>query len=63
MSACPSILLFVKKKLALGIILLGHNLPRKHFNPLPDIAIFGSSNSAKNKDMMSKIWTNGDTII
>ena len=23
----------------------------------------GSSNSAANKDMISKIWTNGDTII
>ena len=30
-------------------------------NPLPDIPILGSSNSAANKDMMSKIWTNGDT--
>ena len=25
--------------------------------------ILGSSNSAVNKDMTSKIWTNGDTII
>ena len=25
--------------------------------------ILRSSNSAANKDMMSKIWTNGDTII
>ena len=32
------------------------------FNPLPDMPILGSSNSAANKDMMSKIWTNGDTI-
>ena len=31
--------------------------------PLPDMPILGSSNSAANKDMMSKIWTNGDTII
>ena len=23
----------------------------------------GSSNSASNKDMMSKAWTNGDTIV
>ena len=29
------------------------------FNPLPDMAILGSSNSAGNKDLMSKIWTNG----
>ena len=33
------------------------------FNPLPDMPILGSSNSAANKDMMSKIWTNRDTII
>ena len=26
---------------------------------LPDMPILGSSNSAANKDMMSKIWTNG----
>ena len=32
-------------------------------NPLPDMPILGFSNSAANKDMMSKIWTNGDTII
>ena len=32
-------------------------------NPLPHMPVFGSSNSAANKDMMSKIWTNGDTII
>ena len=25
--------------------------------------ILGSSNTAANKDMISKIWTNGDTII
>ena len=30
--------------------------------PLPDMPIIGSSNSAANKDMMSKILTNGDTI-
>ena len=35
----------------------------KLFNPLPDMPILGSSNSAENKDMMSKIWTNRDTII
>ena len=29
-------------------------------NPLPDTPILGSSNSAANKDMISKIWTNGE---
>ena len=32
-------------------------------DPLPHMPILGSLNSAANKDMMSKIWTNGDTII
>ena len=32
-------------------------------NPLPDTPISGFSKSEANKDMMSKIWTNGDTII
>ena len=32
-------------------------------NPLPYMPILGFSNSAANKDVMSKIWTNGDTII
>ena len=32
-------------------------------NPLPDRPILGSSNSTANKDMMSKILTNGDTVI
>ena len=31
-------------------------------NPLPDVPILGSSNAAANKDMMSKIFTNGATI-
>ena len=31
-------------------------------NPLPHMPILGSSNSAANKDMMSKLWKNGDTI-
>ena len=30
--------------------------------PLPDKPILGSSNSAANKDVVSKIWTNGYTI-
>ena len=33
------------------------------FNPLHDMPILGPSNSAENNDMMSKIWTNWDTII
>ena len=33
------------------------------FNPFPDMQILGFSNSASNKDMMSKIWKNGNTII
>ena len=32
-------------------------------NALPDLPILGSSRSAADKDMMAKIWTNGDTII
>ena len=31
--------------------------------PLLDMPILGFSNSAANKDMRSKLWTNGDTII
>ena len=34
-----------------------------YINPLPDMPILGSSSSVANKDMMSKIWTNGDSII
>ena len=33
------------------------------FNPLPDTPILGSSSSATNRDMMAKIWINGDSII
>ena len=32
-------------------------------NPLPDMPILGSPNSAANKGVVSKEWTNGDTII
>ena len=32
-------------------------------NPLPDMPVLGSSNSTAKKNMMSKIWTNGGTII
>ena len=31
-------------------------------NPLPDMPSLGSSNSMANKDMMSKIWTNGNAL-
>ena len=31
-------------------------------NPLPDMPIIGSSNSAEKRDMMSNILTNADTI-
>ena len=34
----------------------------KAFNPLPDMSILDSSNSTANKDM-SKVGTNGDTVI
>ena len=33
------------------------------FNPLADMPILCSSNSTANKDMMLKIWTNGDTYL
>ena len=33
-----------------------------YLNPLPVMPILGSSNSAANKDIRLKIWTNGDTI-
>ena len=33
------------------------------FKSLPDMPLLGSSSSAANKDMMAKIWTNGDTVI
>ena len=32
-------------------------------NPLPAMPILGSSNLTENKDILSKIWTNGDTVI
>ena len=33
-----------------------------YFNPLPHMPILDSSNSTAKNGMMSKIWTNGDTI-
>ena len=38
-------------------------IPSVVMNPLPDLSFLDSSNSSANKDMMSKMWTNGDTII
>ena len=35
----------------------------KNVSPLPKMPVLGSSSSAANKDIMSKIWTNGGTII
>ena len=37
-----------------------HNI---QFNTLPHMQILGSSSSSANKDMMTKILTNGDAII
>ena len=42
---------------SLILMKLGQNV---WFNLLPDVPISGFSNSAANKDMMLKIWTNGD---
>ena len=33
-----------------------------NLKPLPDMPILGSSDSAANKDMVAKMWINGDTI-
>ena len=35
------------------------SLTGQQLNLLPDMPILGFSNSVANKDMMSKIWTNG----
>ena len=50
--SCLSIELLVFKDF---VLLLHLSL----FNPLPPMPILGSSSSAANKSMMSKIWTNG----
>ena len=34
----------------------------KSFNPLPPMPILSPSNSTAKKNMMSKIWTNGDNL-
>ena len=39
-----------------------HNKFMVLINPLPHMPILGSSNSAANKDSVSKILTNGETI-
>ena len=36
---------------------------QKVFNPLSDMPLVDSSKSTANKDMTSKTWTNGDTVI
>ena len=33
------------------------------FNPFPHMPILASSNSMADRGMMSKIWTNEDTIV
>ena len=39
---------------------LGNVFP-KCVNPLPHMSILGFSTTAANRDMMSKVWTNGNT--
>ena len=46
---------FLKKNLQNRILL--------RVNPVPDMSILDSSNLAANKDMISKISTNRDTVI
>ena len=57
---------FAKKIIRLVNCLLTINLfsspSSRQFNPLPHMPVLGSSNSAANKVLMSKILTNGDTI-
>ena len=53
-------LIYMHKSLDLKCIDVG--VQNSFNNPLPDMPILGSSNSAANKDMMSKILTNGDAI-
>ena len=54
---------FVCKCFQFGLVKVKDKENKHLFNPVPYIPILGLSNSAANKDMMSKIWTNGDTII
>ena len=53
-------LIYMHKSLDLKCIDVG--VQNSFNNPLLDMPILGSSNSAANKDMMSKILTNGDAI-
>ena len=45
------------------LIIFGLAHEKGGLNPLPDMPILDSSSSTTNKDMMSKIWTNGDSQI
>ena len=45
------------------ITIFKYVVDRFQVNTLPDIPILGSSDSAANKGLMSKIWTNGDTNV
>ena len=57
---------FVKTKRAIGKSPVGQaagKVATVQINPLPDLSILGFSNSAANKDIMSKLWINWDTII
>ena len=58
---CFSIQCF-NKNFAKRILYAQRGLSVKCVNPLPHMPILGSSNLAANKDMMSKILTNGDGI-
>ena len=42
--------------------MIGKGWDIQTINPVPDMPMLGSSNSAADKDVMSKIWTNGTVI-
>ena len=55
------------KRHPMSINLLKYNcinikFSRLRVDPLSDMPILGSSNSVAHKDMMSKIWKNGNTM-
>ena len=50
-------------EMVLDVSLLKKIIWRVQSNNNSDLPILGYSNSAANKDMMSKIWTNENTII
>ena len=58
---CPNLVAFADSKLIVPQRLGGGGFFLK--NPLADMRILGSLNSAANKDMTSKIWTNWDTVV